>query len=1149
MASQENGDIKSEIYENLPCDVSGRPNRVKTGDMEGNTEAPAIVPKTPAQTKESLYATPLRKSERPTTGRTSTSSSSRGEKGRKEEKRNSSHSNKSSSVSSSSNRKKGTTEKSSTNSTAEKNPVGIPNQDPILEQRRMRNFLKDQAPPVTPSHKANSKVDPASQMNSNFSALAQEEHFANLVHQNVLNNVEHNKRDDDTTKDGGVPEKAIEEEPEEEEGANPLDETMTLEELENKCLKNLELLTQKAAAAVEQESLAKEGADTNEEEQEGLFLLRANRLEIPPERMFIKREWALKKILICLEQRSSKRSGGNGSELAEGVHSHVHQPNNLPQLGALVLGSNGSGKSTICQSILDGGNGTKGILNRRLLCCYLISSQSPECHSISIFIRSLVLQILSHSSYLFRDEGQTVGNESAEAMEEILQDMEEDEEKRDEGKSEIGGAGSSTATTVIGAEDGTGESTTNSVEPNSKLSRLTSEKIKELEEMLITELQFAGHGSPILGRKAGIVRQQSEPVGAKEGLENSKQQFGSNPLLNNSKELKSQQSTPKKISKIPVKIGSCRGSPKISLSNENETDEAGKKEEDTAKDTKISLETDKQAEGDPLVEIGMEKPLEALKATEDEDEKSVSVAAPPPLPKIKDCRTIIADSYYELLMSNPEIMESLSVDCIEKNPDECFKKAILFPLLELNPPKSSLLFLIDSIDEHYITESSLISTLKKSSRGSGGASAASTKSQNIAELLAQNVNLLPKWLFLVCTGKKQNKHITKLFSGFKKITIDDLRKSHVVKDVQEYIILRLNTDFRNAINLTKDVIDSLNQLYLKSNGCILYLQKVMNGIKEGFFTFREIRMLPCSLNGLYLYICQKSFNKKQFNKIRPILNVLLAIPQAFVDKEFVFNCLRTQNYSIDEAEFEQRLEVMRHVLVFDKDGQMLRIFHNSFADWLIDVKFSTKKFLCDVNEGHVMIAMYYAWISERLCPNMVRRFVYHLIKAGEYLQGKNQPLDLVLFLLETRANLSDCFYTNSLSCCRSCELGAKAELNLNLPRTRQMISNYIDKALKNEQLQEFLQDFFKPNLPTDGKSLKLLIETGINNADTQVSGRAKVMMKGVRRIAIDFREDLKRSGSMMMSDGDQISSSVQYRGTCLGQPDGVWNFKNIFIQY
>lgn len=1042
-------------------------------------------------TKESLYATPLRKSDRP---KGTTSVSSKGGDGKAAklngtEKRDSKVNN--------------TNQSSKSRRSVEKGQNAcIPNQDPILEQRRMRNFLKDQAAPVTPSHK---KVDPASQINSNFSALAQEEHFANLVHQNVLNNLD-NKEEEETASILDTTSESVGRETDltnpDEETVNPAEETMTLEELEEKCLKNLELLTKKAAERESQETAA------SRDEEADLIMLRTSRVEIPPERMFIKREWALKKILICLEQRTSNKRGGPGGDFplevsssAAGAHLHQQANNNLPQLGALVLGSNGSGKTTICQSILDGGNGTKGILNRRLLCCYLISSQNPECHSISIFIRSLVLQILSHSSYLFRDEDKvtatvTVGEISPKEFK-----PGEGEEKCDEGKSEeAAGRSVSNGKEPCSVAEASSESNT-----ESKLSRLTSEKIKELEEMLISELQLSGHGSPIMAKK-NIVRQQSEPV-SKAELDGRKE-FGSNPLLSckEKDDLKKLQSPMKKISKIPVKIGSCRSSPKLSVGNEDVDEEKDDPEEGAAKAKDVDAEETSEADtcsapeadrklaseqpADQKNEVSGQQEDVVVTATETEDdqkEESISIAAPPPLPKTKDCRTVIADSYYELLMSNPDIMESLSVDCIEKNPDECFKKVILFPLLELNPPKSSLLFLIDSIDEHYITESSLISTLKKNSRGSiGAAPAASNKSQNIAELLAQHVHLLPKWLFLVCTGKKQNKHITKLFSGFKKITIDDLRKSHVVKDVQEYIILRLNTDFRNAINLTKDVIDSLNQLYLKSNGCILYLQKVMNGIKESFFTFREIRMLPCSLNGLYLYICQKSFNKKQFHKIRPILNILLAVPQAFVDKTFVFNCLRTQNYTIDMDEFQKRLEVMQNILVFDKDGEKLRIFHNSFADWLIDVKFSTKKFLCDVNEGHVMIAMYYALISEQLCPNMVRRFIYHLIKAGEYLQGKNQPLDLIVFLLETRANLSDCFYTNSLSCCKSCELDAKGELNLNLPRTRQMLSNYIDKALKNDQLQEFLSDFFKPNLPTDGKSLKLLIETGINNADPQV---------------------------------------------------------------
>lgn len=237
----------------------------------------------------------------------------------------------------------------------------------------------------------------------------------------------------------------------------------------------------------------------------------------------------------------------------------------------------------------------------------------------------------------------------------------------------------------------------------------------------------------------------------------------------------------------------------------------------------------------------------------------------------------------------------------------------------------------------------------------------------------------------------------------------------MVKDVQQYIINRLNSDFR-GINLTKDIIDSLNQLYIKSNGSILYLYKVLTGIKDNFFTFREIKLIPCTLNGLYLYICQKSFNKKQFNKVKPILTVLL-VCNGYVDRDFVFNCLQAHNYSIERDDFERRLEILRTVVHTDGERR-IKIFHNSFCEWLIDVKFSTKKFLCDLQEGHVMIAMYYTMISEQICPNKVRHYVYHLIRCGEHLAAKKINLDALLVLLDSQANLNDCFYTNCINCCK-----------------------------------------------------------------------------------------------------------------------------------
>lgn len=947
-----------------------------------------------------------------------------------------------------------------------------------LGERRILSFLKD----TTQLHK---KMEMHRGFpSSNFSCLAREEHFANLVQQNVVNN-------DGRQGDGCAVD----------DSAATYDESMDTTKIDR--LTNLESEMEKKLSPDKEVGdliclnstpplLAPPRTDVHTN------LIKPLTATTPAIISNINREWVLKKVAMCLEQRSSKKSisvahasaatsieampkmGGPvpGSLLKASLAQHP------AHIGCIILGSNGSGKTTVCQSILDGNTGTRGILNRKLLGCYFVNSQNPECHNLSMFIRSLILQILSHSSYLSKEEviggGPPVPPQQATGECDVVENTNQDADKDDKNE-----------------KDNVAQPTT-----------------MEEEELLISELKLSEKVAEFCAKKSptkGIIRQQSDPLTKPKSSNTSTggaiimNAFTTHPPLSSKScdegvdcdsvidEIGDSKNRPKaKISKIPVKIGSKspkRGDADCSTKadeecKETEVDVSEEQPKEEAEESVVVVETVESVEKSEEPVVNDEEPesiepppKEVVPPPKRPFELSATtpegLPAPLPLPKTKSCRTAIADEYYEMLMSNPDIFESLYADNIEKNPDDCFKKSILFPLLELTPPRNALLLLIDSIDENYINEGNLMSTLKGRN---------STKSRNIAELLSNHIHLFPKWLFLVCTAKKQNKHITKIFSGFKKITLDDLRKSHVVKDVQEYIINRLNTDFKGSINLSKEVIESLNQLYIKSNGCILYLQKVLNGIKENFFSFREIKLIPCTLNGLYLYICQKSFNKKQYTKIRPILNILLAC-NGYVETFFVLNCLRSHNYNIDVEEFDKRIEYMRNVLVFN--GKKIKIFHNSFCDWLVDVKFSTKKFLCDVNEGHIMISMYYTLISETLCPNQVRRYIYHLIKAGEYLTGKNIDLDLILILLESKTNLSDCFYTNLLNCCNVCEDEYKNDVNF-LPKTKEYIEKFLNNEL-NEDISSFLCDFFKPNLPTDAKTLKLLIETGINNADCQLS--------------------------------------------------------------
>ena len=81
-----------------------------------------------------------------------------------------------------------------------------------------------------------------------------------------------------------------------------------------------------------------------------------------------------------------------------------------------------------------------------------------------------------------------------------------------------------------------------------------------------------------------------------------------------------------------------------------------------------------------------------------------------------------------------------------------FLRCVLLPLLSVKPPQQSLFLLVDSIDEGC----QLGEGEQRSSPGSP---------RTIAELLASHHEFLPPWLLLICSARRQNKAITKLFTG------------------------------------------------------------------------------------------------------------------------------------------------------------------------------------------------------------------------------------------------------------------------------------------------------------------------------------------------------------------------------------------------
>ncbi|XP_077519139.1 uncharacterized protein LOC144129104 [Amblyomma americanum] len=372
---------------------------------------------------------------------------------------------------------------------------------------------------------------------------------------------------------------------------------------------------------------------------------------------------------------------------------------------------------------------------------------------------------------------------------------------------------------------------------------------------------------------------------------------------------------------------------------------------------------------------------------------------------------------YQDRLRDAEAAAALEPAACARWPDEAFKKAVLFPLLEIEPPAQPCLLLVDSVDE------SLLVQVNGSGAAGGGshhhhhqrhgreqqqhaASSSDGGSRTIAELLAAHQQLFPHWLLLVCSARRQSKTITRMFTGFRKISLDDLRKASVVRDMQQYILARLDGEepLRQQLG-ARDTAEALNQLHIKSNGCLLYLERLLDGVAQRWVTLREIRHIPGTLNGLYLWLCQRLFQRRQFSRVQPVLHVLLAAAQPLTADE-LFLCLWTRNQLLTRDEFGRRLALLARLLVERDDGCLL-LFHHSFAEWLLDVKHCTQKYLCHAAEGHAMLAMMQSLRGAQLPPTQVQDLAHHLLRLPPC--EAIEPFHLPLWLLHSGVPLEWAF--------------------------------------------------------------------------------------------------------------------------------------------
>ena len=150
----------------------------------------------------------------------------------------------------------------------------------------------------------------------------------------------------------------------------------------------------------------------------------------------------------------------------------------------------------------------------------------------------------------------------------------------------------------------------------------------------------------------------------------------------------------------------------------------------------------------------------------------------------------------------------------------------------------------------------------------------------------------------------------------------------------------------------------LSLLHVKSAGCFLYIKKVLDGVSENYITMEEIREIPGTLNGLYLWLCLKQFNKKNFSKVRPLVNTLLA-SNSLSECE-LYEVVSIAGVVSSRETFQKYLTQLRPLLA-RYGGQEANNLHNvglyhpSLGEWFTQTKFCGPAFACNSEDGVIMI--------------------------------------------------------------------------------------------------------------------------------------------------------------------------------------------------
>jgi tetratricopeptide (TPR) repeat protein len=324
--------------------------------------------------------------------------------------------------------------------------------------------------------------------------------------------------------------------------------------------------------------------------------------------------------------------------------------------------------------------------------------------------------------------------------------------------------------------------------------------------------------------------------------------------------------------------------------------------------------------------------------------------------------------YRKLLLTLPEIS---ILD--NKNPDELFDYLIAGPLhLVIHGGRERLLIVIDAIDE-----------------------ATEFGHNPLVEMLARYASSLPEWLGIILTYRP-DETVETAFKGLAPLVLDKHSQNNYT-DICEY----LNIALKSKLEIRDDAETIIEQIFKKSEGIFLYIEKVCQEIMQGSLSLDQLDCFPRGLGGIfYDYFTRQFPNLAEFrNNIRPVLSSILAAREPIPIDSISKIC------NLNDDILHDYLQSLGSIFPVSMESgrEVIKPYHKSLADWLNEKSLSGS-YWCSIKTGYSLLADFcweeYKSGVNRMSDYSYRHMAFHLscVEDWDKLMEVVNDFDLAYFV-------------------------------------------------------------------------------------------------------------------------------------------------------